>query len=575
MADDGLSTFTLHRDDQQPIIAAINEEVADTSTRRPASLAPDEVDPETAARRYLREMVARPEVPTPTADVPADTPEYRTIATETLPLTDTTTVKFAQYFHRVPVYGSLVTIELERDNTLLSISSTLAEPTGVDPVARVSPLEARDAAHAAAGIDRAGDDEQRPRLYYYRDSRAQPPTWRLVYMVRDVLRDAPGDDGGGPTTIVPDLVDYVVDAHDGGVVAVLPRTQSVGPGADEEIADDALGEPRRFRVLPDGAGRRWLRDPELNVRTHDFEFQDAFGRAHLLPGDGVSAPPEPWSPAAVSAHANAAEVARFLVEVLRRDGLDGRGGSYVSSINCVDGPAGANREWRNAAWFRGQMIYGQRRVGGQLQSYAAAGDVVAHEIVHGLTDNTAGLEYVTESGALNESYSDILGIIIANRNETDIARWDWELGEDLDGTGVPLRDLSDPAHRGQPAHMDDFLRLPPGVAPSRSNDWGFVHSNSGIHNKAAYGVLTATHADGTHVFAPAEGAALFYLALTQHLSRRSGFDTSRRGVELAARTLFRRDPPATRAAKLAAIGEGFDAVGIEGADDATVLAGRG
>ncbi|WP_165614217.1 M4 family metallopeptidase, partial [Mycolicibacterium holsaticum] len=41
-------------------------------------------------------------------------------------------------------------------------------------------------------------------------------------------------------------------------------------------------------------------------------------------------------------------------------------------------------------------------------------------------------------GALNESYSDIFGIIIANAHEDDIEEWDWEMGEDLSGTGIPL-----------------------------------------------------------------------------------------------------------------------------------------
>jgi Zn-dependent metalloprotease len=59
-------------------------------------------------------------------------------------------------------------------------------------------------------------------------------------------------------------------------------------------------------------------------------------------------------------------------------------------------------------------------------------------------------------------------------------------------------------------------------------------------------------------------AALFYLALTQFLSRTSGFSDSRRGVQLAAQTLFRRNQPVTKAKKLAAIAKAFDDVGIAG-----------
>jgi bacillolysin/neutral peptidase B len=190
--------------------------------------------------------------------------------------------------------------------------------------------------------------------------------------------------------------------------------------------------------------------------------------------------------------------------------------------------------------------------------------VVAHEIIHGLTDHTARLKYEVESGALNESYSDIFGIIISNFGEPDVSQWNWELGEDLDVTGIPLRDLSDPTRRGQPAHMRDFKRLAPGEVPDRKrNDFGFVHRNSGIHNKAAHNLLTARKPDGSFMFTPREVSALFSVALTQILSRTSGFSDSRAAVELVARSLFRNDPPATRRAKLDAIAKGFDAVGIE------------
>jgi Zn-dependent metalloprotease len=74
------------------------------------------------------------------------------------------------------------------------------------------------------------------------------------------------------------------------------------------------------------------------------------------------------------------------------------------------------------------MIYGQRLVGGRLRSYAAALDVVAHELLHGLTDHTARLEYRFQSGALNESYSDIFGIIVSNIHNSSIDTWNWEMG---------------------------------------------------------------------------------------------------------------------------------------------------
>lgn len=104
--------------------------------------------------------------------------------------------------------------------------------------------------------------------------------------------------------------------------------------------------------------------------------------------------------------------------------------------------------------------------------------------------------------------------------------------------------------------MKDYQDLP----LTQAGDWGGVHVNSGIHNKAAHNLLTARNGDG-HVFDPAAVAKLFYLTLTEQLSRTSGFSDSRRGLELVARSLFRTDPD--RNAKLASIAQAFDDAGIE------------
>ena len=311
---------------------------------------------------------------------------------------------------------------------------------------------------------------------------------------------------------------------------------------------------RRFRCSDVAPLGRCLADPSLNVHTYDFAFRSVDTDLAQLPGGYVALQaPAPWAPAAVSAHANAAEVVDFLHKVLLRQGIDDEGGRLVSSINCVRQTG--IQEWRNAAWYRGQMVYGQRAVGGALRSYAVARDVVAHEIFHGVTEATARLDYFGETGALNESYSDIFGVLIANFGQADVGQWDWKIGEELDGSGLPLRDLSDPPKCGQPGHMKDFKQLPFTAA----GDWGGVHTNSGIHNKAFFNLITAKSA-GASLFDAGTVARLFYLTLTEQLSRTSGFADSRRGLELVARSLFRLDPG--RTAKLAAIAQAFDDVGI-------------
>jgi hypothetical protein len=93
------------------------------------------------------------------------------------------------------------------------------------------------------------------------------------------------------------------------------------------------------------------------------------------------------------------------------------------------------------------------------------------------------------------------------------------------------------------------------------NDYGFVHDNSGIHNFAAYRIMTAK-ADDRYIFTPKHLAQIFYIALTVHLARTSGFADSRRAVLQAARSLFRKETPARLAQRIRAIELGFSAAGI-------------
>lgn len=115
--------------------------------------------------------------------------------------------------------------------------------------------------------------------------------------------------------------------------------------------------------------------------------------------------------------------------------------------------------------------------------FPAALDVVAHEYMHAIINSTVPLEYVNQSGAINESLADVFGYML----DPD----DFWLGEDLPGispcTGAPggtLRDLADPTTCGDPDHISKFV--PPGPVADDTNDFGYVHTNSSINNKAAY-----------------------------------------------------------------------------------------
>ncbi len=559
----GLRSFAFHRQDKGA--AKVLGDIRPKARRarpgaRPGAAAPlasvTGMDAESAARQYLTNALASESLPTFTAGDPsAEKSEFKLITVEAVPLTGTQMVKFCQYYRRIPVYGSLVAVELDKKNELISINSTLTEPTNVDPVASVAPADVLQTVVRASGAD-PKTMEATPNVYYYFDREAQ--RWRLVYIMRDVpntkgSQDVEADTAGVYNRRVqsPSMTkafDYVVDAHSGDLVAELPRSHNVGVKAL-----DGLKKMRTIRFSKNSDGS-FLLDPELNLHTFDFGFGNVDVLVSKLPGAYVANPPSPWDGAAVSAHANAADVLQFLSTVLRRNGVDNMGGPVRSSINCVE--EDDTQEWDNATWYRKQMMYGQSMVDGELRSWALAKDIVAHELTHGITDYTARIEYLGESGALNESYSDILGVIVANIGKSDVKKWNWLIGEGLFGPGTALRDMKKPEDFDQPSHMDDYQQLP----KTERGDWGGVHTNSGIHNKAAYNMLTAKDAKGNYVLKPREVAALFYLALTQNLSRTSRFSDSRRGMELAARSLFANKT--NKQARFQAVAKAFDKVGI-------------
>jgi Zn-dependent metalloprotease len=175
LVDNGLKTFSIHSKDEasKSDMAALSaEETAHPSFAFAAAAGAADVDPETAARRYLDLALGSPAVRGFTAPVADQVPsEFKSLGTEFIPLTDTTIVKFRQNFSKIPVYGSLVTVELDESNKLLGINSALGTPKSVSPVAKISPADAVKAVKAYPGYTKELDKIV-PRLNYYFDRAA-------------------------------------------------------------------------------------------------------------------------------------------------------------------------------------------------------------------------------------------------------------------------------------------------------------------------------------------------------------------------------------------------------------------
>lgn len=171
----------------------------------------------------------------------------------------------------------------------------------------------------------------------------------------------------------------------------------------------------------------------------------------------------------------------FYAKEYGRNSIDGKGMKYVSTVNY-------GQNYENAFWNGSQMTYGRPGPSSPFQTFVLL-DIAGHEITHGITEMEAAVQYRGQSGALNESLSDVFGALIKQYAKGQKAvEADWLVGDGIwkpEIKGRALRDMlnpgtayNDPAvgKDPQPAHMKDYYK-------TRSDNGG-VHYNSGIPNRA-------------------------------------------------------------------------------------------
>lgn len=195
----------------------------------------------------------------------------------------------------------------------------------------------------------------------------------------------------------------------------------------------------------------------------------------------------------------------FFWQVFGRNSLDGKGLPLTGSVHY-------GSDYQNAFWNGEQMVFGDGD-GEIFNRFTIALDVVGHELSHGVTESEANLVYFEQSGALNESLSDVFGSLVKQYHLKQTAdRADWLIGQGLLAAGIHgqgLRSMSAPGSAyddpllgkdPQPASMAGFVKT--------REDNGGVHLNSGIPNRAFY--LAATALGG---YAWEKAGAIWYATL--------------------------------------------------------------
>jgi Zn-dependent metalloprotease len=340
---------------------------------------------------------------------------------------------------------------------------------------------------------------------------------------------------------------------------VLAERAEEGNQAEREAANKTLASSasmRARRAVVQGLGLRvaqfgLLAPPKGETRTV-YDMENSGGNS--LPGTKCRGEGEPPvdDVAVNEAYDGADATYDFYNDILGRDSIDDACMELVSSVHY-------GVDFDNAFWNGSQMVYGDGS--GQFLAVGALTKdlaVIGHEMTHGVVQFTAGLRYSKQSGALNESFSDVMGAMVkqwVRKQTADEA--DWLIGEGVLGPSLPGKALRSMAEPGtafkfdtQPAHMDDYQDLPDDNNPR--NDNGGVHINSGIPNKAFYLAATALGGNSWE-----RAGKIWYHTLCNKLGPNSTFKEAANATIASAKELFK-----PRGAEVRAVRAAWKQVGV-------------
>ncbi|MEV6528848.1 M4 family metallopeptidase [Streptomyces sp. NPDC051639] len=240
--------------------------------------------------------------------------------------------------------------------------------------------------------------------------------------------------------------------------------------------------------------------------------------------------------AAADAHYGAAETWDFYKNTFNRSGIKNNGVGAYSRVHY--GNAYVNAFWDDTCFC---MTYGD---GSGNADPLTALDVAGHEMSHGVTSNTAGLNYTGESGGLNEATSDIFGTGVEFYANNSSDPGDYLIGEkiDINGDGTPLRYMDKPSKDGGSADSwySGVGNLDVHYSSGPANHMFYLLSE-GSGTKVINGVTyNSTTSDGVAVAGIGRAAALqiWYKALTTYMTSSTNYAAARTAALNAATALY-------------------------------------
>jgi thermolysin len=475
--------------------------------------------------------------------------------------------RLTQHHRGVPVFGGEIVRQTNASGQPESIIGTYFPNVDVDAVPALSAARARDALTTAAkGVIPPGEG---PELSVLPTSTG----YRLTWMAR-------------VSSSFTGLVRRVfVDGDTGALVWMYDDTWTqvaLPPGAEVGSGQGVIGDRLKMsveRAAPSPGFRAVDRlrpgtNTTYDMKANPSRTSQALSGIIALATSDIAAETDTgniWSdPVVVSAHAYGGHTYNYFFERFGRNGLNNFNIPFRLLVNPVrpqDFPTQGGQFplfFNNAAYYGGGFVAfgaGSINSSGNLtfRDFSSAIDIVAHELAHGVTRFSSNLIYQNESGALNEAFSDIMGVAVEFRLQplgSGPGFAEWQEGEDCRPSGVGLRNFITPQSNGHPDHYS--------IKFNGTSDNGGVHINSSIINHMFFLAImggqnrvSGLRTDGVGFANREQIEDVIYRAFTELLPANATFALARAATLQAARDLFGSGSLVERAFQQA-----WDAVGV-------------
>lgn len=387
-----------------------------------------------------------------------------------------------QHYHGPhKVYGSSIRFHVTKDGVVDTINNRLFPDLEKVPIeACVSADKAVASAQRATKCHKIPEHE--PELMVYRHK-------SKLYLVWDVrLNDdhprrkrariswLAGEHGGPERWIV------YIDATKGRVLFFYNDVKTAGPVSGSGTGYYSAGTTvnawyNNITYQMRDTTRTSTGGPE--VVTDDEDGASPSEDANNNWSDLTTSPRHQNQGAEVDTHRFVGNAVDYYQTVHGRNSIDGSGCDVPSTVHYLT-------DYDNAYWNGSRLLICDGSGAAPGFDYLCTDDIVAHELTHGVTQHTCNLQYLNESGALNEAFSDIMAAFVTGN---------WLIGEDcwLSGTAPAMRNMTDPNNGGQYDPNDPINSVLDGHQPSHyddlytgTSDYGGVHINNGIINHLFY-----------------------------------------------------------------------------------------